>query len=273
MNQELNLLFEKLWQQYTQQNPSAKAIHNLFTSLGETVVNDHIAFRTINLPGWGIDALAKPFVKLGYRQAGEYYFKEKKLLARHFELVGISESPKIFISELLMEEVPDYIREIFMTLMKNKNPEVFQPLVLAGSIFGIPSYETYQKMIKDSEYAGWLYIHGFRVNHFTVSINALKRYQDIRKVNHLLRENGFELNESGGEVKGTPEVFLEQSSTIADTVPVQFKEGMFNVPGCYYEFARRYPDKSGKLFGGFIAGSADKIFESTDAKNRDKNVG
>jgi hypothetical protein len=36
------------------------------------------------------------------------------------------------------------------------------------------------------------------------------------------------------------------------------------VPACYYEFARRYPIANGELYQGFIAASADKIFESTN---------
>jgi hypothetical protein len=47
-------------------------------------------------------------------------------------------------------------------------------------------------------------------------------------------------------------------------IEVDFTEGKKEIPGCYYEFARRYPDQSGKLYSGFIAKSADKIFESTD---------
>jgi hypothetical protein len=43
-----------------------------------------------------------------------------------------------------------------------------------------------------------------------------------------------------------------------------FEEGSFEVPGCYYEFARRYAMPSGQLYQGFIAKSADKIFESTN---------
>jgi len=65
-------------------------------------------------------------------------------------------------------------------------------------------------------------------------------------------------------VKGTPEKLLEQSSTLADRVEVMFQEGKFTVPSCYYEFAKRYEGADGKLFSGFVAGSADKIFESTD---------
>jgi len=80
----------------------------------------------------------------------------------------------------------------------------------------------------------------------------------------LLKENGFLLNDAGGEIKGTPAELLEQSSTRAGILPVTFQEGIFEIPSCYYEFARRYPDDSGKLYSGFIAKSADKIFESTD---------
>ena len=77
------------------------------------------------------------------------------------------------------------------------------------------------------------------------------------------------MNDSGGEIKGTPEQLLEQSSIKSEIVAVDFKEGSFEVPGCYYEFARRYPDADGKLYSGFIAKSADKIFESTDFYNKD----
>ena len=51
---------------------------------------------------------------------------------------------------------------------------------------------------------------------------------------------------------------------MAGILPVKFKEGTFEIPSCYYEFARRYPDHDGNLYSGFIAKSADKIFESTD---------
>ena len=115
-----------------------------------------------------------------------------------------------------------------------------------------------------SEYAAWVYSYGYRANHFTISINHLKQYDTIEKVNSFVKENGFQLNTSGGEIKGTPEQLLEQSSTLADRVKVNFSEGEFEIPSCYYEFARRYRDADGKLFSGFIAGSADKIFESTD---------
>jgi hypothetical protein len=83
-------------------------------------------------------------------------------------------------------------------------------------------------------------------------------------VNQLLKDNGFILNASDGEIKGKPDDLLEQSSIKAGIMEVNFSDGVYKIPSCYYEFARRYPDKNGTLFSGFIAGSADKIFESTD---------
>ncbi len=44
------------------------------------------------------------------------------------------------------------------------------------------------------------------------------------------------------------------------------KVSKHQVPSCYYEFAKRYKDAKGKLYQGFVAASADKIFESTNKK-------
>jgi len=118
----------------------------------------------------------------------------------------------------------------------------------------------------ESEYAAWLSVFGFRPNHFTVQFNALKGFKDFQEFNRFLIDSGFKMNTSGGLIKGTAADLLEQSSTLAHPVEVAFADKKMTVPACYYEFARRYPDARGKLFTGFIAQSADKIFESTDNK-------
>lgn len=262
----LEHILNRLWVDYITQNPSAGKIYDLFSSEGETVVNDHIAFRTIDHPAMNIDVLSKQFLKNGYIPSGEYEFKEKHLFARHFELPGNKTAPRIFISQLKLSECSPYIREVFSELMQKTDHSVFlsDDLIFAGTIFKPLSYEVYTRLREESEYAAWFYIFGFRANHFTVGINYLKKHNDIYKVNELLKKNGFLLNSSGGEVKGTPEELLQQSSTMADIVNVKFIEGVFEVPSCYYEFAQRFPDSDGKLYSGFIAKSADKIFESTN---------
>jgi len=121
---------------------------------------------------------------------------------------------------------------------------------------------------EESEYAAWMYVNGFCSNHFTVDVNKLKGFNNLISLNDFLKANDFILNSSGGEIKGTPSQLLEQSSILADVVTLEFIEGMKEVTSCYYEFAYRYTQENGMLFTGFIANSADKIFESTDMRLR-----
>ncbi len=259
-------IFERLWEQYIAENPGAGQIHNLFLNEGERVVNDHVAFRTFDDPRVNIDVLARPFLEAGYVPAGEYHFEMKKLRARHYELPGFPESPRVFISELMLDQ---FSEELQLTIREqldavSKDLLTSPDLIYQGTIFASISHAVYMRLREESEYAAWMYAFAYRANHFTVSINYLKNFEGISEVNSFLKEHGFQLNSSGGEIKGSPEQLLEQSSTLADQVEVIFSDGTYTIPGCYYEFARRYQDANGKLFSAFIAGSADKIFESTD---------
>jgi hypothetical protein len=261
---KLPQLLDLLWQDYISTNPPAQSIHNLFTSAGEKVVNDHIAFRTFNHPKISVDVLGAVFVGLGYEEKDDYQFEKKKLYAKHYEHPD-SEMPLIFISQLKTEEFDRETQKIIQSLT-DQIPADFTTdpsFVCQGRPWKL-DYSDYVKLKEVSEYAAWLSAFGFRVNHFTVSINHLKNYKGIIGVNQFLKDSGFELNSAGGEVKGTPAELLEQSSTIAYNKEVDFGDGMHVIPACYYEFAMRYPKPDGSLFRGFIAGSADKIFESTD---------
>jgi len=268
---KLKSIFERLWLDYSDQNPSVGKIYDLFAKEGEEVVNDHIAFRTIDLPEVNIDVIARPFTSEGYVDRGEYLFSEKHLFARHFEHPSDAKAPRVFISQLVLRECSEYIRATFNDLIKQVDQFKFDSgeLIFSGTLFNPLSYEIYRKLREESEYAAWFYVFGFRANHFTVSINSLKKYNDINKVNDLLKKNGFLLNTSGGEIKGTPADLLQQSSTMADIVSINFSEGVFDIPSCYYEFAQRYPGSDGKLYGGFNTASADKIFESTHFYKKD----
>jgi hypothetical protein len=260
----LETLLEKMWVDYCALNPAARRIFDLFSGEGETVVNDHIALRTFNHPRLGIESLAQHFKKFGYAEKGEYTFIEKKLFARHYEHPDQNQ-PKIFISELELEKCSALIqREVAKMAEQVSDSQIQNPLF---PMIGRPwkmSYQTYSELAKESEYASWVAAYGFRPNHFTVSINHLKNFQDILKLNEFIKKHNCKLNASGGEVKGTREDYLEQSSTMASEIPVRFDDGStHSIPGCYYEFAKRYPLSNGKLYQGFVAKSADKIFEST----------
>lgn len=59
-------IFERLWIQYSCDNPSAGKIYDLFQKNGERVINDHIAFRTFDDPRVNIDVLVRPFMNAGF---------------------------------------------------------------------------------------------------------------------------------------------------------------------------------------------------------------
>lgn len=265
------LLFDQIWEDYISQNPEVKYIHDLFVDQGEKVANDHIAFRTFNDPRVNIDVLSKAFLNVGYEYRGEYHFKDKHLYAHHFELKTFKDAPRVFISELKLEEMSTEMQTIVQNILNKIPKETLESpdFVFSGNPWGKPYYKVYNQLREESEYAAWLYVFGFRANHFTVSINALQKLNTIERVNQFLKDKGFVLNDAGGEIKGRPADLLEQSSTKASLKQVDFKEGVFGIPCSYYEFARRYPTKNGNLYGGFIAQSADKIFESTDFYKKD----
>lgn len=261
-----NKIFEKLWDIYTTQNPQAKKVYELFTQRGETVLNDHIAFRTFNDDRVNIDVLSKPFVDSGYQFIGDYHFNEKNLYAKHFEHKSDKDAPRVFISQLLTEKFSDFTQKtIHETINKIPNDILkSDELIYSGTVWGEVEFKIYNKLREESEYAAWLYVNGFRANHFTVSVNKLTTFKNIIEVNDFLKLNGFLINDSGGEIKGTAEQFLEQSSIKAGIIPTKFVEGTYEIPACYYEFAMRHKMPNGEFYSGFIANSADKIFESTD---------
>jgi hypothetical protein len=263
---QLTELFNKLWEQYTNDSPLALEISNLFVEAGESVINDHIAFRTFDDHRVNVNQLGTLFEQFGYEARGEYIFPVKKLYAKHYEHKTDEKQPKIFISELKTAEFSDFLQKQVKFCI-DKVPGLLLNQVdifYSGSLWGELDYDTYQKLLAESEYAAWVYVFGFRANHFTVFVNYLKNFTSIESINDFLKQRNIPLNTAGGEVKGTRADFLEQSSTMANQVSVKFKQGVFPVLNSYYEFAKRYPLANGKLYQGFVAASADKIFESTN---------
>lgn len=262
-------MFGRLWQVYSELNPRVTEIRACLLKESPSLMNDHIALRTLKHPLFGIERLARDFVALGYEVRGLYHFKAKKLDAIHLEHSTDADAPKVFISELLLDQCSDGLQETIQEHLIDKcaaEMESAELLASTGRHWGIPSYEVYQALLDESEYAAWFYVFGFVPNHFTVKINTLEQFQDIQDLNAFLEEQGYTLNAVGGKIKGTPELYLEQSSTMADVREVEFQEGPYEIPSVFYEFAKRYCLPDGTEFSAFIEGNADKIFESTNAR-------
>ncbi len=199
---------------------------------------------------------------LGYALLDEYRFEDKHLRARAYVCPG---SPRLFLSELLCEELSPWAQATITQLLAHvppafaATPEVFY----AGRPWTPLRFADYERLSSESEYAGWLAALGLRPNHFTVSINALETLRRVEDVLDFVEEAGYRINVAGGRVKGSRDVLLEQGSTLADRVPVSFADGPRVIPTCYYEFALRHLDRAGRLYEGFVPSSADRIFEST----------
>ncbi|MCB5161201.1 DUF1338 domain-containing protein [Marinomonas algarum] len=261
--------FDALWNQYTKVTPQAYNIQQLFEQQGETVLNDHVAFRTFNHSPISLEKLEPQLDALGYKAYGAFLFESKHLKARCYKHTTDVDAPKIFLSELLVDELPQSCQEIIGKLIAQIPANAVQtPAIFwAEKLWQTPTQTDYATLAEHSEYAAWLATMGLQANHFTVSINHLKKFSTIKEVNALLESEGYALNQVGGVIKGTPASCLEQSSTMADKIDYTFADGsQQKIPSCFYEFARRHPMKNGVLFDSFIEGNADKIFDSTSNK-------
>ncbi|KAK6931185.1 protein of unknown function DUF1338 [Dillenia turbinata] len=275
---------------YLNRNPTAKAILELVRSVdGDRICYDHLAFRTFGVNGYGIDSMATFFTDYGYSPKEELQFPSKKLKALWFSPPHISKSddgcgvngplPRIFISQLLVDQMSPQAQEIIRKhtdMSGNGNRHAALASALGSLTWEKPSHSDFQHLARESEYAAWTLVNGYAVNHVTISTHRLNSHlRNIGSLNQFIEENGFRLNSEGGVLKVSPDGLLLQSSTVADSIPFHFSDGITeSVPCSYIEFAERLvlpryqtlPDGEIKEYhrrDGFEVGNADKIFEST----------
>ena len=251
-----------LFQSFTEITPSVEKIKNAIGLVDNELFNDHIAFRTINSKNVNIWVLADFFARFGYEPAGKYYFQKKKLRGIHLCDPNDISKPKIFISQLMLEKCSPFVQNTLSQAFDKLNKKRIS-LICSGRNWEV-SHKVYMKLLAESEYAAWLYVHGMRVNHFTLNINKLKGYT-IESLCAKLLKKGFTLNHSGGIIKGSYALGLKQASIMADQISIKFVDLAYEIkiPSCYVEFAERFL-VDGEIFQGFLTNSANYIFESTD---------
>ena len=260
--------FASLWADYVRMTPQAEAIQNAFRQRGENVVNDHVAFRTFKHSAVELEKIEPFLFDLGYQRNEQYHFAQKKLNAWSY-IHRQEEQPLIFLSELMTEQLSEPVQAIIHSLTEQIDPEqiVDASVFFSGRHWQCPDYQTYQTLLQESEYAAWLSVFGLRANHFTVAVHKLNSLTSVEAVNQFVESLDYELNTTGAKIKGSPEVLLEQSATLASKQNMTFGDGsVHQIPTCFYEFARRYQKPDGTLFKGFVEANADKIFDSTNVR-------
>ncbi|NML22227.1 DUF1338 domain-containing protein [Pseudoflavitalea sp. G-6-1-2] len=286
LDQFLSVLFER----YMENVPDVKKITQAMISKGiigsqDEIVNDHIAFRTLGVPHLGLASLEKIFLANGYKKMDPYFFKEKKLDAYWYAPPSPA-YPRIFVSELRVKDLSAEAQAIIHKYTDGITSDPVDAIDLSngqaiGEFLHQPLWETptkaeYARLLEESEYAAWVIYNRYYLNHYTISVHALKEgYNKLSQFNALLESIGVKLNTSGGVIKESADGLLLQSSTVAPVNEVEFAGGeKMAIAGSYVEFAeRRVLPQFAHLNAddvtrehrrdGFEANNADKIFEST----------
>lgn len=279
-----------LMRRYQERVPAVAGILEAMVQEGmiarvEDIENDHIAFRTLGVPQLGIRSLEKIFLHYGYERRDRYYFEAKRLNA-HWYAPPEPRFPRIFISELRVDDLSEVARRIITSYTDEVRSDPVDDLdlddrqevdaFLHRALWRLPTYADYKRLEAESEYAAWVIYNRYYLNHYTVSVHNLPEpYDDLARYNDFLEAHGFRLNDSGGKIKKSPDGLLLQSSTVAEMIQAEFAGGEKHlISGSYVEFAERrvlpqYAHLPKEAITrehrreGFEAGNADKIFEST----------
>lgn len=268
---------------YWNNTPTAEAVVGLLeeqypeSSLGL----DHLAFRTFGVEGLGIASVASLFQDFGYQQRDELTFPKKKLRALWFSPPD-PQLPRVFVSEVKVEELTPAAQAVIQSYVGGSAaPALLGKYGMLSSLVGVPPWVTptlqdYRLLAEESEYAAWVLVNGYALNHATVAVHRLEGHTGgLETLNGLLQQQEFLMNQEGGLVKASPDGLLLQSSTMADTISFCFAGGESElVPASYVEFAERlvlpqFADLKAEDVqechrrDGFEAANADKIFEST----------
>ena len=288
-------LFDRLWNRYRQRVSYVATYERIVRDAGARFFNDHIAFRTFanQYPLTGIASLSRLFEALDYRPAGIYHFPDKHLNAIHYQH-SHPEFPKLFISELKVWELSDDSQRVIEETLGSHCPAVscvtLRSLAalneaahdksslldeLVGRVeslpWNLPRREAVESVNRESQYAAWVLVHGYNVNHFTSLVNShgVASLNGLEKTIDALAAGGVPMK---AKIEGEPGSKLRQSATEAVTIDVavndQGQPTTMPWTYAYFELAERNPvvdPSSGELvrFEGFLGSQATNLFEMT----------
>ncbi len=296
-------LWNKLWEDYRTRVSYAQIYQQMILQAGGTIANDHIAFRSLRLTidtpqgkkNLGIEYLASIAESLGYVEAGEYTFPIQNLYARHYRHLEPErfDLPKLFISELIVEKLPEDIATLIHQTVNNfelfdtqaigstietatTESEIEQIATQLQEIFTRPWSPPKQSVVKAvnqaTQYGAWVLLHGYAVNHFTGYINAqhTPKYPDLESTARGLTSLGVPMK---AEIEGSRDVGLLQTAThaVKEMVAVQddISGEVIQIPWtyAYYELTERHqvevaPGQQA-LFNAFLGQNAQHLFEMT----------
>ena len=204
-NDTLNGVLDGLMRRYQERVPDVQKIIQAMTrdeliSAPGDIENDHIAFRTMGVPHLGVASLEKIFLHLGYKRRDPYTFPGKKLDAFWYSPPE-PQLPRIFISELRVAELSDEAQRIIHSYTGEVTSDPVDALELDSAeqidaflhraLWRLPSFEDYQQLASESEYAAWVIYNRYYLNHFTISVHNLPEgFDTVDAFNTFLESHG-----------------------------------------------------------------------------------
>lgn len=292
-------LFDTLWERYRSRMEYVRKYEKVIEAHGATFVNDHIAFRSLasQKPSVGLFVISRVFEALGYASANCYEFPDKHFSSIHYQHPN-PQFPKLFITQLKTWELSEQSQKIIQKSLKTHRPLLSDDdlsalwnlpkasstlrvklLKTLARYFGelpwdVPQKKDVQELDKESQFAAWVLVNGYDVNHFTASVNShgVPTLDDIEKVAEVMNQAGVPMKK---DIEGQRGTKLRQTSTEAVVIPVDVKEGAKTVKMpwtyAYFEIAERPLLKNpltGQMerFEGFLGGQATHLFDMTKLK-------
>jgi hypothetical protein len=292
-------LFDTLYVRYRERMEYVRKYESVVQSHGATFVNDHIAFRTLaaEKPTLGIFMISRIFEALGYSSANCYEFPDKHFNSIHYQHPN-PQFPKLFITQLKTWELSPRGRAIIQKSIKIHRPALSDANL--ASLFNLekasqaertrllrvmvnyfaelpwelPQKRDVQELDQESQFAAWVLVNGYDVNHFTASVNShgVASLDDIEKVVTAMRSAGIPMKQ---EIEGERGTKLRQSSTEAVVVSVPVRDGTrtAEIPWtyAYFEIADRPLMKNpvtGQMerYEAFLGPQATNLFDMTKLK-------
>ncbi len=295
LEQQLVTIISGLLFYYFDRVPDAKQIFKIMIERGDTIQNDHIAFRTID-----VRSLLTLFLFYGFsvqfddKTRTPFNFTQKKITAVWLKHPNPA-IPRLFISEFRLDETPtikqyiapylDQINDTIDSVDLNDTTAVID--YLHTSIWPTPTYEHFDYVRNQSEYLSWVMYNQYYLNHFTLTVNSLQSFgyqqnldahfeqyfdnPDILKIklreeyrtimsnfNQFLQQEGFQLNSpKGSTLQISNDGLLLQSSTQSGIISANFPDGTYDISGSYVEFAYR----------GILETSLNKLSSAQQSKS------
>jgi len=292
-------LFDTLWGRYQGRMEYVRMYEKLLEQHKAAFVNDHIAFRTMawEKPMLGIFMISRIFEALGYSMANCYEFPDKHFSSIHFQHPN-PQFPKLFITQLKTWELSAHARATIQKSMATHRPALADDVMaqlsglenvsaadrarlletmvryFAELPWELPEKNAVLTLDKESQFAAWVLVNGYDVNHFTASVNShgVATLDDVEKVQAAMMGAKIPMKK---EIEGERGSKFRQTSTEAVVVPVKVKDSgkIVEIPWtyAYFEIADRPLVKNpatGKMerFEGFLGAQATHLFDMTKLK-------